>query len=1018
MSKQQSIYDLLRESTHSLSSGEWPDFLRSAAWNFRFSFLAQSLIYAQRPDATACYTFDDWHKKFNRRIKAQSKGIALLDDRKDQLAISHVFDYKDTYSPVGKELTSWQLTAAKEPIVRETLLRELLDDVPPSLDPESDAGSFYSGLVSSLLDEHLADTLPDLQAVRLKSRLVRFSDDRAEMIFRNLLQNSVTAAVMYRCGLDPDLDASSFADAAYFNTSETMSILGNATQTLSSRILREIAYTVAAWDKAHQHEEEKTNEKQLTISADRGISDPAPDHSVQPRAEEIRATAQEIPAGAQTQPVHISSDERPVDGPSAPDGRADAAAGERDLTASSDAEPGAHEREGEPGLDAAHGDAEAPGGGIDPSGDDLYLKFFSNRDMESALLAGPDIEGGKFRIQRAFEEQQPHLTTLLSREYGQGGRTFLFPDGTEGQLKWDSMGIGFLAPDHNPAFLSWHTVHNRIRDLVNSNRYLDEQEQLQAQRYFADQESLHRREELGITLRVFFSIYGARDHDSITRNEEDLRAFIYENSKTARAHLLSTFGAFTSHPTVLQDETAQHSLTELLDTLGDDSRQEFTSQIPSATDLGIVNPFPSEADLTEEEYRRTHPLDRAPLQDFPPLATTPAAAHEPPVQPNSLTSFGAGEVVNLSGTEYVLLEVNEDTVLLQDTQHPLFTQELPIPVLRTILANTEKRATQSAPSHDADIHENEDISDAVKASNITDKLTESQELSLSELPALPLRDVIVASLRQEYDSFLKVANNSDLPDTDELQVILDDFEATGNPYYGRDLTASQEQELRTADYNLKAIAATAFRMQMCEDEHIRNAAGDMIAVCCALCQCDESALLALAKTSGWISVTPEEPARISEASPEPVQTAVPKQQRRGENAARKMYKLLYDYAPYLLDGTLDYVRFESDTYEPLYIERISDREIAIAHTIEQNGDLIVDPEMVFWVDEDAKALWPVSIEQPIFGGYIQRVYDYGDSEYARPNLSLERDLTSFFRTWMQNLKWQDHQPDPRRSRGR
>lgn len=1009
MEKQKNIYELMQETSRTLSGGEWPEFLRSAAWNFRFKFLSQSLIYAQRPDATACYSFNEWHNRFERRIRRGAKGIALLDDSKDQMSISYVFDYKDTYSPEKKHLETWKLTPEKEPAVREVLMREFMPDE-PGVDLDMDAFSFYGSAVSMLLDDKIADTLPELLAARGSSRLSEVSDEQAEDIYRILLLNSVTAMVMHRCGFDPGISSEDFADAAYFNTDETMSILGNATQSMGIEILRVIAKTIAAWDIEHQHKEEKNHENEPDVSADRGVSDPEPDRSHEPRSEQIQPSAQEIPEREQGEPVHRPFDERSADGASDADEPDSAEAGGGDDGAAYEEESSSGESEGEPAVDPAHGDAEASGRGNGISGDDLRLKYFTEQYMTAVLLAGPNTEGGKYRLQKAAEEMSPEaFDRILREEYDFGERRFVFEDGEEAQVKWDSQGIGFYGEDFNPAFLIWSSVQTRIRDLVDAGRYLDEQEKIQSQRYFADQESLHQRQEMGETLRVFHSIHGPRDQGSIHHTEEAIRAFVYENSKTARLSLLADFGALSALPEVQGDQIALKTLTDLLTALGDDSRTEFKSQIPSATDLGIINPFPTEEEMNSLAQQQKQPLAREPLDDIPDFKVD-ADDMEASEVPFDLI-FGEGEVITLSGMEYLVLEVSEDTVTIQDIEHPLFTQELPLEALRTLVSSSRPEVPQDETLYRESEPEKEADSSAVKGISITEKSSSKD----SDASVSILRIDIVQNLRHDYDALMRTSGDAGLPDADEFAVILDDFFAQTNQFAGRSLTAKQEQELRTADYNLKAMAAVAYKMKDSQIDGIRNTGETVIQQFCTLCQVEEPALYELAKSSDWISLAPSEPMPVP--VPEPVSKVVPEEKeehskpiRKGEAAARKNYKQMESLAPYIMDGTLDHVHMESEGFEPLYVERIADDQIAIAHTFEQNGDLVVDPEIVFWEDKDAKALYPISIEQPIFGGLYQPVYDPSDKDYLYPNASLARDITSFFRTWRQNLEWQGHEP--------
>lgn len=693
MEKQTNIYELAQDAYKALSAGgEWLGYLRSAAWNFRFGFSAQTMIWAQRPEATACYSFDEWHDRFNRKIRRGAKGIALLDDRKDQLALSYVFDYSDTYSPEGKHITPWQLTEEKEPAVRRALIREFMPDQ-PGISEDTDALGFYTSAVYALVEDRLSDTLPDLLAARPGCRLSEVSEAKTEEFYRFLLWYSATAIVMYRCGVEPGIPDYLFENVQYFDSSDAMSILGDSVQHLSKQILREIALTVSAWDKEHAHEkeEEKSHENEPDVSAGRGVSDPAPDRSEQSGAsEQVQPDAEEVSAGKPQQPVHQPSDVRDADGPSDPGRENDPGTGRQDPAVPFEEEPGASDRQS--GLGTAHGEPAQPGGGTGSAGDRLPVNYFTNRQIEEVLLRAPTIEAGKYRIQRAVEENSEDLHLALIDEFGPGGR-FLFHDGTEGLIRCDSSGIHLRADNYNPTNITWTAAETRIRALVEADRYLDEQEKIQSRRYFEAQEQLHKRQETGETLRVFASVYGPKDHDFIRLLQEDLRAYIYEHSETARVALLKTIGSLSELPVVKEDAEAVALITQTLNALGADVRPEDSPMPPSAADAGIYDPFPTDEELTERKAQQEQPLDREPLDDIPDFTQIAATEPSEPAGP----ILAEGEVVTLAGTDYVILRADDKDVTIQDMAHPLFTQQLPLSTIQTLLANQAQTAVKENP---------------------------------------------------------------------------------------------------------------------------------------------------------------------------------------------------------------------------------------------------------------------------------------------------------------------------------
>ena len=365
MEKVKSIYDMPQAACQALSVGEWPDFLRSAAWNFRFSFPNQLLIYAQRPDATSCYSFDDWNKRFDRRIRKGAKGIALIDDSGDQLALRHVFDYRDTWSKKNEQLTPWALTEEKHDFVRTALTDSFLLDEPEI--NGLDFGQFIHRVTYKLLEDELETALPDFSAARANCRLQELDPAVAERTFRAMVVNSVDVIVSYRCGIEPQLPDNAFSGAAYFDSFTAMSILGNTVQHMSKTILREIALEVSRIDKEQRKEEKHEHD----VSESRGVSGPRSDASDLGTAGQVRQNAEEIPAGASPEPVHGTDDHRRADDLAASDGAGNAqAAGENESRPSAD-QPGAGESQRQPGMDPAHGADPYSGGGAGTAGDGL-----------------------------------------------------------------------------------------------------------------------------------------------------------------------------------------------------------------------------------------------------------------------------------------------------------------------------------------------------------------------------------------------------------------------------------------------------------------------------------------------------------------------------------------------------------------------------------------------------------------------------------------------------------------------
>ena len=120
--KTQRIFELMQETQKSLSEPDnWTTFLRTAAWQYKYSFEDQVLIYAQRPDAAACAGMEVWNNRMHRWINKGSKGIALLRETGGHYGLEYVFDVADTRDRYNRELRLWQYDEKYDTPIKETL---------------------------------------------------------------------------------------------------------------------------------------------------------------------------------------------------------------------------------------------------------------------------------------------------------------------------------------------------------------------------------------------------------------------------------------------------------------------------------------------------------------------------------------------------------------------------------------------------------------------------------------------------------------------------------------------------------------------------------------------------------------------------------------------------------------------------------------------------------------------------------------------------------------------------------
>ncbi len=233
------------------NSGNYMAFLTTAAHNFKYSFRDQLLIYAQKPDATACAETDFWNKH-GRWVNKGTTGIALLVDTDKGYKLRHVFDMSDTNSRAGRTVPVWQMRPQYEgPVV------EALENSYGEFSDKSDFAACLLETAKVIVEDNFGDYYADLCRVKEGSLLEELDDLNTEVWFKGLLENSVAYIMLTRCGIDPQehFSGEDFARIYDFNTLKTLAILGAAASDIAEMPLREIASTVLPlyWEEEKQN---------------------------------------------------------------------------------------------------------------------------------------------------------------------------------------------------------------------------------------------------------------------------------------------------------------------------------------------------------------------------------------------------------------------------------------------------------------------------------------------------------------------------------------------------------------------------------------------------------------------------------------------------------------------------------------------------------------------------------------------------------------------------------------------
>ena len=484
----------------------WTDYLTTASRLYKYPFADQLMIYAQRPDATACAEFDVWRNRMNRYVRRGAKGIALLDESSGFPRLHYVFDVSDTgvrrnsrdpevwqYNDDLKQPVS-EMLAATYGISGERVSQQLAD------------------VAGKLVADYWDNNGGDIRAIVDGSLLMDYDEAGVEMQFKSAAAISVTYTLLERCGFEPAgwFDKDDFRAIHEFSTPDSVYALGAAVSDMSREVLRQIERTVKTTIRRRNNERSQHEyEQQSELHADRGLPSPEPDPEPAPEAAgQVRQAAPDVSDEPSPGAVpHDASEREPVPAPDGggADGREPDAA---DHAGTAEAEPGSEQGAASDGVGAAHEQSESTGRGTGADGADLQLSFFdahiptevqqiekidraeSEKTPSAFVLSQAEIEnelrkhgsgfmGGKQRIMALYQTQPDRSlrAKALAKEYGIGGHSHDYLDGSRGFVNHDGRGMEFdHYPEHKKFTLSWTQVEKYIDLMIQSDRYLTDRE--------------------------------------------------------------------------------------------------------------------------------------------------------------------------------------------------------------------------------------------------------------------------------------------------------------------------------------------------------------------------------------------------------------------------------------------------------------------------------------------------------------------------------------------------------------
>ena len=490
---------------------EWAGFLNTAARLYKYPFHEQLLIYAQRPDATACAEYDLWNEKMGRYVRRGSKGIALVDDSGDKPRLRYVFDITDTGTREHSRTPwLWKLEEQHRDSVSAMLERTYEvggDDLAQQL--EAVAGK----LAGEYWNEHRQDFLYIVD----DSFLEEYDEFNIEVQFKAAATVSITYALMSRCGLEPEryFDHEDFMAIFDFNTPSTIGALGTAVSQINQQVLRQIGVTVRNAEREANQERSKQDEQSHDLYPERRLSDSRPE--AEPAAGEtpgqIRQDEENLPEGTPSHPLQPDVAEREaVPAPSGdrrdrPEqtGADDAPAGEGSGSHRGTESQRSHE------VGGADEHLQSPGRG-DPDGGayqqltlNLFLSeaeqiqsideaenvahtssafSFAQNDIDHVLRLGGNTDRQRERVVAAFEKQKTtaEIAEILKTLYHGG-------NGLGSVSAWyaeDGIHLSHgksVRYDRSAQVISWESAAERIGELLESGQFASNVELAEAAGY-------------------------------------------------------------------------------------------------------------------------------------------------------------------------------------------------------------------------------------------------------------------------------------------------------------------------------------------------------------------------------------------------------------------------------------------------------------------------------------------------------------------------------------------------------
>lgn len=699
----------------------WKAFLDSAAYTYNYAFPNQLLIYSQRPNATAVASIDYWNNKALRWVNRGSHGIALLDSHSSRGKLRYVFDIADTHGRgYVQQAMPWMMDNTNRQQVWDALKQAF------AADTVQNALALQAATQAA---EHRTQIAQLLETTVSGSALEWRHREEQQKMLEKLMAQSAAYMVAVRCGIDTALlDTDVFATVSEFDTDAIAVALGSLTAQVSrpmmqslGSLVRQIDSVALAAPEAH-NQGDKENETKKEASRDgvhpsERVSDPESDteRATGPADWQVRRDPQGVPAGERAGDLRPDAAGGDPVSPPGGDGQRRADTGQPDHGRTDPADAAAQPENQSVGLDAADEPAESAGRGtgdadavrpvnedtqepeaesaetlpaffvpeeqsvemglpdeeqqthqveqaaataavkpLAPPVVDRQGEIITEQEITRALCAGSGFENGKQRIQYYFS--QPVLPTMdetvhwLKKEYGIGGRSWELTDGSQGWLDYNSKGFEIQCTTNEGRVnrpLTWREVSSRLQLLVQRNRYLTAEEYSEYEAWLSARQAEQAQKAADLEQAKEIIQEYCSENDFEPAEFEDLTYIELAYSTDGEGEHEITVYADLVHHKLVYEVDGEHLLSSQYSSTAELIAHELTD----LTFDGLIG-------TAEQEYRE----QQAEL----------AARNTPVKRP-----CAPGDVVYLeNGKPFVVQEIGEADILVQDQDFPLFSRNI------------------------------------------------------------------------------------------------------------------------------------------------------------------------------------------------------------------------------------------------------------------------------------------------------------------------------------------------------